>query len=89
MIEGLVSLPDAIRAGYGSRTKLYRLMKDGSLPAVRNGHFIYFQQEDLDALYKPARPSEDDVFRKLAEQIAKAAPALSAEKKRELAQMLG
>lgn len=89
MPQNLMSMNDAIKAGYGSRSKLTRLIDENKLPAVRNGRFIFFRREDLDALYKPMNPSAEDAYLKLAKEIAKSAPKLTSEGKRQLAELLG
>ena len=88
LANGLVSMREAIDGGYGSRSTLTRRINDGSLPAVKNGRYIFFKQEDLDALFKPARPTEEAAMRELAKAIADSAPKLSAQSKRELAALL-
>lgn len=86
--KNLVPMKEAIRLGYGSRTKLTKWVKAGKLPAVRNGRYVFFKQEDLDAMFQPAMPTEAQRLKTLQQQIADAAPSLSAEAKRELADLL-
>ena len=86
-MKGYVSVNEAIEAGYGSRTKLWRLVKQGKLPAFKNGRNVYYKQEDLEALLEPAL-SEDEIIDIFLTDLAKKAPELSAEGKQKLADIL-
>lgn len=87
-MKGYMSVNEAIDAGYGSRTKLWRLVKAGKLPAYKNGNYVYYRKEDLDALLVPVAVSEDELLEQFLTDLANKAPDLSNEGKQKLAAML-
>lgn len=84
----LLTIAQAAEYVCSSPSTIKRRIRDGKLPAVRNGRKLYVEASDLNALFTPACPSEEDLVEALARQIACSAPNLSPESRTRLASLL-
>ena len=85
-----ICVKDAVNRGFGSRATVMRWVKDGSVRSFRQGSFRMVCVEDLEARVAARERvvTEEELVRRLARQIANAAPALSPEGREHLARLL-
>lgn len=90
----LLTLQDAVSAGYAAYSTLRKHIADGHLPAYKNASGrVMLRREDLDAwaeprLVAPAVEQVDDEIQAWAESIAADAPPLTPEQAHTVVSML-
>lgn len=88
MTEKLLTAKEAVAAGYGSQSTLYRYRKSGKLPAIKKLGKYYFKQSDLEALSEKYAVSENDLYEQYAQKLMADMPEFSLKTKQKIADLV-
>lgn len=88
-MKGYLPIAEAVKAGYGSRTRLWRLASLGRIRTIKQGQFVFYNKEDLEALNDPQQYlTENQIIDNFLDDLAKNAPKLTPQHKEKLAALL-